>query len=53
MIDKPSGHMLTSLSEKYLSWSEELEAHSATCPLCWSISEASSTHRLARLELLH
>lgn len=32
--------------EDYLN---ELSEHSKVCPLCWSISEDSTAHRLARL----
>lgn len=30
----------------------ELTMHSLDCMLCWSISDQSSSHRLARLEVL-
>jgi len=32
---------------------DELTTHLQECDFCWSISEASESHRLARLELLH
>ena len=48
-----SGPSLTALSEKHSNWLEELKEHSIVCPLCWSISDLSTTHRLARLEKLH
>jgi len=53
MIDDPSGSTLTALSEKHSSWLQESSKHVTCCQLCWSISDQSTTHRLARLELLH
>ncbi len=50
MTELPSGDTLTALSEKHSSWSEELVQHSQRCELCWSISDESHAHRLARLE---
>ena len=41
------------LVAKYLSWQQESSRHSRACIYCWSISDLSSKHRLARLELLH
>lgn len=49
MIEQPSGSTLTALSAKHSSWLQELEEHSAVCQLCWSISDQSRVHRLARL----
>ncbi len=50
MIKRTSGTSLESLSEKHSNWLEELTQHSRVCQLCWSISEESSAHRLARLD---
>lgn len=38
---------------KYLAWQQELAKHSRACTYCWSLSEMSTSHRLARMELLH
>jgi len=41
------------LVDKYLSWLKESGRHSKACMYCLSISDQSSSHRLARMELLH
>lgn len=40
---------LARLQAKYEDLLNELSEHSTVCPLCWSISEDSTAHRLARL----
>lgn len=49
-MTEPIYEILTTMEAKYLSWLHELKAHSRACPLCWSISEESNVHRLARLD---
>jgi len=44
---------LDRLETRYENWLIESAEHSRACQLCFSISARSSTHRLARLELLH
>ena len=46
----PTSRKCTEITQKLLEWEQELEEHSTVCPLCWSISDASTSHRLARLE---
>jgi len=41
---------LRNLRAKYEEWARELTEHSKACQLCFSISEQSTAHRLARLE---
>jgi len=49
MVTETIYETLENLRTKYVNWELELAEHSGRCPLCWSISEASTAHRLARL----